>query len=139
MVNWNIWGQIKSKFHTFLGYKLCLKLFFNKSSLTWSISIIKTNYMSMRNWSQEPIIGIFLWNPKKKNTRSFCSLCCKAQLTLLCRILSRYDSAQPGFHASRFCSWQPTGPKTRPTRLGTNYLNMPWLWTLFFRCGMLYM
>ena len=49
----------------------------------------------------------------------------------------RYGSAQPGFHASQFCFWQPTGPKTRPARLGTNCLNMPWLWTLFFRCGML--
>jgi len=49
----------------------------------------------------------------------------------------RYGSAQPGFHASRFCSWQPTGSKTHSVRLGTNYLNMPYLWTLFFRCGML--
>ena len=48
-----------------------------------------------------------------------------------------YGSTQPGFHASRFCSWQPTCLKTRLIRLGINCFNIPWLWTIFSRCGML--
>jgi hypothetical protein len=62
---------------------------------------------------------------------------CKTRPISPCRILSTMAQPNPASTPHGFVHDSIQAPKTRPTRLGTNCLNMPWLWTLFFRCGML--
>ena len=54
-----------------------------------------------------------------------------------CRILSAMAQRNPASTPHGFVPGSPQAPKTRPTKLGINCFNMPWFWTLFFRCRML--
>ena len=73
---------------------------------------------------------------KKRAVLGFDTIC-KTRLTPPCRIF--FAMAQPNSASTPhgFVPGSPQAPKTRPTKLGINCFNMPWFWTLFFRCRML--